>query len=932
MTSKLPGLLLRARFVALVALSSLLFSAALVAQQPTGRITGRVLDAASGQGLPDVGVQVVGTTLGTMSGVDGRFTLPAVPAGTVTLQFRRIGFAPKTVTAIMLEAGTTLEQNVTLAAAAIQLAAQTVTASAERGSVNEALDAQRTATGIVNAITSEQISRSPDSDAAQAVQRVSGVTVQGGRYVFVRGLGERYTTTQLNGTRMPSPEPEKRVVPLDLFPSGLLQTITTTKTFTPDLQGDFSGAQVDIKTREFPARRSMTASLTAGANGSAFGSDVLQAFTVGGESFASTGSKRALPSPLQAYSDQRFPTLNDGDKRNLVNSLRNQWTPGQATGGANTSASLSLGGNDPIFGQRIGYLVSGTYSRTQDVRTDQVRALANRGSTPGETIEFDRFVGETGNIGVLWGGIANFSTLLGGHSRLMFNNTLNRTADNEAKVERGSFEATGLDDVEIRKNQYVERSVRSHQLAAEHQFGERHRFDWFVTTSEVQRDEPDRSEFISSIEPDGTSGATVKRWLNGGNGGAVRTFGSLEETSNEARANYQHTFPAFGRSHSFKVGGLMRSTSRDAQTYSFSISAPTAGQTIRALPPEEIFDGRFANTQNFWEITALSQGGNYDAEDNLAAGFGMVELQLSDRFRFIGGARYENDQLTLNAQSTLGSPIRVERDWSDILPSAALNIKLGDYQSVRLSVARTLARPEYRELSPVASRDVLNADDVQGNADLQRTRILNGDIRWEFYPTEAEILSVGIFAKRFDDPIERVYRAGNSSNRTIVFVNADAADNYGIEFEARKSLGFLGSVLRPVTAFTNLTLMRSEIRLGSQQLAATNADRAMVGQAPYVVNAGMTYTSGSGQTSATVLFNRTGERIDAAGDQPLPDIVVLPRNLLDLSLRFPVLGSLSGRVDLRNLLDAPYEARQGTVVREYYLLGRIAQFGLQWRP
>ncbi|MBL8958995.1 MAG: carboxypeptidase regulatory-like domain-containing protein, partial [Gemmatimonadetes bacterium] len=217
----------------------------------TGRIVGRVIDAASGQGLPDVGIQVVGTTLGTQSGVEGRYTLVNVPAGPITIQLRRLGFQPKSVTGILLEAGKTVEQNVTLEAATITLTAQVVTASAERGSVNEALDAQRVAVGVVSAITSEQISRSPDSDAAQAVQRVSGVTITGGKYVFVRGLGERYTTAQLNGTRIPSPEPEKRVVPLDLFPAGLLQTITTQKTFTPDQQGDFSGAQVDIKTREF---------------------------------------------------------------------------------------------------------------------------------------------------------------------------------------------------------------------------------------------------------------------------------------------------------------------------------------------------------------------------------------------------------------------------------------------------------------------------------------------------------------------------------------------------------------------------------------------------------------------------------------------------------------------------------------------------------
>src|SRR5215204_1207808 len=287
-------LAVRARFigslVAFATIGNLAVARPLSSQQAsadrpaaTGRIVGRILDATTGQGLADVGVQIVGTTLGGMSGVEGRYVVANIPAGTITLPVRRLGYAPKTVTGVLLNAGQTLEQNITMQPASVQLQAMSVTAAAERGSVNEALDQQRTATGIVSSVTAEQITRSPDSDAAQAVQRVSGVTVQDGRYVFVRGLGERYTTTSLNGSRMPSPEPERKVVPLDLFPSGLLQSVTTTKTFTPDQPGDFSGAQVDIRTREFPAQRQYTYSTTLGYNSAAAGSEAPAAPRAGGE-------------------------------------------------------------------------------------------------------------------------------------------------------------------------------------------------------------------------------------------------------------------------------------------------------------------------------------------------------------------------------------------------------------------------------------------------------------------------------------------------------------------------------------------------------------------------------------------------------------------------------------------------------------------------
>jgi hypothetical protein len=209
----------------------------------TGRITGRVVDAKTGSGLAGVTVQVSGTTLGAASGPEGRFVVRAVPAGVAAIIVKRFGFQPKTITDVTVPADAAVEVNVALSVATVQLEAVTVSAASERGTVNEALDRQRNATGIVNAITAEQIGRSPDANAAQAVQRVSGVSIQDGKYVFVRGLGERYTTTSLNGARVPSPETDRKVVPMDVFPAGLVQSVTTSKTFTPDQSGDFAGVQ-----------------------------------------------------------------------------------------------------------------------------------------------------------------------------------------------------------------------------------------------------------------------------------------------------------------------------------------------------------------------------------------------------------------------------------------------------------------------------------------------------------------------------------------------------------------------------------------------------------------------------------------------------------------------------------------------------------------
>lgn len=900
--------------------------------RPVGRIVGRVIDAATGHGISDVGIQVVGTTSGTVSGVDGRFAIPKVGAGTVALRVRRLGYQPKTVTGLEVRPGGTVEQSITLEATTVMLTAQVVTASAERGSVSETLDAQRTATGIVSAVSSEQIAKSPDGDAAQAARRVSGVTVQRGGHVFVRGLGERYTTAQLNGARVPSPDPEKRTVPLDLFPSSLLSTVATSKTFTPDQPGDFSGAQLELRTREFPALRQVTWQFTTGYAPGTTGRTMLQGFTAGGEQLALTGSRRRLPALLRAVGNFEGLQLTQADKNLLVSEFRNAWTPSASSASPNVSTAVGIGGNDPILGLRLGYLLSATYSLAYDRRAEQVRALANRGATPGETIETDRFEGETGSSGVRWGGLANFSTLLGEHTRLMFNNTYSRTADNDARREIGALENEGI-RARIDRMQYVERAMYSTQLGAEHQLGRDHQVDWSATWSTVTRDEPDRTEFVHVIERDTPEGPDVLRWLNSGNAGAVRTFAELDEHSLEGRVNYRLTLPLLGRRHALRVGALYRDTDRDAETRAYSISAPRAGAAVRELAPEALFDGRFFGpADSVFDIVPLSQGGAYAARDELTAGYVMADVGLADRVRLIGGIRYERDRLAVRAISTLGDPVYTTRDWRDALPSLTINVALGDVQNLRLSVSRTLARPEYRELVPIRSRDVLNGDDLEGNPALERTEVRNADLRWEWYPSSGEVVSVAAFAKHFEAPIERVYRAAGASSRFIGFVNAEEAVNYGLEFELRKGLGALHPLLAPLAVFTNLTVMHSAIELGAGRAAATNPERRMVGQAPYVLNLGLAYVSASGGTSATLLFNRVGERIDAAGDQPLPDVIQLPRDVLDFSLRFPIAGAFSGRFDARNLLDSPYHTVQGTVTRESWRTGRVFQAGIVWRP
>lgn len=883
--------------------------------EPTGRIMGQILDRRSGEALPGARIQVVGTSRSVMAGVAGRFQLNELPPGPLTLRVTLIGYGEEQVTDLEVAEGGTTRIEVVLERAAVEVEGITVTARREEGSAVALLGRQRSASGVVNAISAEEISRSPDGDAAAAIRRVSGVTVQDGKYVFVRGLGDRYTTSSLNGARIPSPEPERKVVPLDLFPSGLIQSITTRKTFTPDQPGDFAGASVDIRTPDFPLRQITSLSLSTGFNPDVTGQPLLSGHAVEGEWLAMATGPREIPDAARDYSG----TSSRGDEVNrVVNSFRNAWSVKESTGRLPVSLGLSTGGSSAVLGRTLGYLGSFTYSNSQSGRFDQRRARVGTGET-----ELDRYDGETGTSSVLWGGLLNVSTLLGNHSQIHLNNSYHRSADHEARLERGTDENTQA-HVRLDRLTYVERSVRAHQLAGQHQLGVRHGIDWSVTSSAVSRQEPDRSEFVTWLDPD------VPIWFKDFEG-AVRTFGGLEEGSLQATAEYALRFGRDGAGgHWIRAGASWRRTGRDAWSQGFRIQpffwSPTDERW--QAPPEEFFDGRHASNgdENFLLSRELS-GGSYTAADELLAGFVMGEVRVAERLTLLGGGRVEAYDLDVHSENQLGQPARTERSYLDLLPALSAVVTLTEGQQLRLSASRTLARPEVRELAPITYREVLGGEQVVGNSELERSLIRNLDLRWEWYPAPGEVLSLAVFSKNFDRPVEQRYLA-RSGTDTRTFENARSATNRGIELDAMKGLGSLASSLDAVSVSLNATFVRSLVDTGDD-----TPPRAMVGQAPYVVNLGATYAPEHRDLSATLLYNLVGRRINnaRASGSMVDDVIERPRQLLDLSLRFPILGGASAKLDLENLLDAPYEVVQGSVIRERYRTGRSLSMGVSWR-
>ena len=903
----------------------------LQAQTPNaGRIVGRILNAATGEPIPGAQVTVLGTSIAAVTVWTGQFDLTGVPVGRWSISIRAIGYNPKTVADTDVRPDSTIPLDVSLGAAIVQLEAVTVTAAQERGSVNAALDQQRSSSQIVNAVTAEQMAHSPDGDAGEAVRRVSGVTVQDGKYVFVRGLGERYTTTSLNNARIPSPEPDRKVVPFDLFPSTLLESITTAKTFTPDQPGDFSGAAVNLNTRDFPLRRHASISLAGGANTSATGRDLALAPTVGSEWLGQPGTARRLPAPAQAIQQPSdLAALSSGQINGVIAAFRNAWSarihPGREAGSLGLSVGGHADGRVPL-----GYLGAFTYSTSQDVRRDERRALAVSGGGPGLTRAQNAYFGGTTTASVLWGGLLNLSTRVGPRVTLSTQNTFSVSADNQAIHLAGANEEFAS-DFDITRLTFTQRTMRSNQLSGQVQLGDRHHLDWAVTSSGVRRHEPDRSDlvYLAQVDTAQTTSRPVSWW--GGPRSAVRTFSDLRESGAELAANYRLSFGSPARPHAVKFGADYRSVRRTADARAFDVINNDLSDTERSQPAETIFDGAYAAAGRLLLFLDATSG-RYTATDRLAAGYGQFELSLGERLRLIGGARVEDASLHVQSLTAQGDTASPRLRNVDLLPALALTLRLSATQNLRLSVSQTLSRPEYRELSPVPYADILGGLTVFGNPGLQRALIRNLDARWEWYPGPSEVISVAVFAKQFDHPIEKVIVAQTGAS-ALSFVNATGASNFGVELELRRSLSLLSPGLLPFTVFTNATFMRSRIRPGNDSIASnTSANRPMMGQAGYVVNAGLSYSTPSGRLTATALYNVVGRRIVEVGQQPLPDAYELPRHVVDASAQAQLGSRIALKLDAKNLLDAPYRVVQGTVTRLRYHAGRVVTLGVTLTP
>lgn len=904
----------------------------------TGRIVGRLVDQQTARPVASAQVFLENQSVGGLSGIDGRYMLRQVPPGVHSVVVQMIGYASKTITGIQVEPNGVATLDVALEAAAVALEGVTVEATVETGSTMALLTERRQESIVVDAIGSDQISRSPDGDAAAALKRVPGLSVVDGKFAYVRGLGERYSSTTLNGAPLASPMPDRKVVPLDVVPSDLLESIVTAKSYSPDQPGDYAGGLVELRTKDFPARRIFSVSASSSLNTASTFEDGLR-YAGGGLDFLGfDDGSRALPDLIPTDARVIYPNFSRADLERFGESFSGDWGPTLQSLPPNTSLGLSYGDNLELFSRSLGVLGSLTYSNSFGSRTDMVERVFSASGAADPEIDYG---GQSTTRSVSLGALANLSYEMTPTSRITANVVYNRLMDDEARTYEG-FNLDSNTDQRNHRIRFLAQTLINAQLKGEHRLGflADAKLDWRGAWSRAQRFEPNTREVLYRE----TNGQFL--FENFVSSGSVFHQDLVDDTySGAVDLDVPFTLGVGTRTGTLSLGGFASVKQRDAFTRRFRFLVVPGGRLDRAarsMEPNDLFNAQTIG-DGFELQEATFRPDNYDALEDVYAGYAMVDAQATERTKVMTGLRVESAAQEVAPRDLFDVgldplPAATLEDV-DLLPVANVTFRLGDGMNVRLGVSSTLARPQLRELAPFAFADYAGGYLTVGNPELERARILNFDARWERFFGRGAVVAASGFYKSFDGPIESAVLPSSELLKT--WVNGGTANNYGAELELRSDLGFIAPRLASVSLNSNLTLVRSEVSTpdvirvyipgeGGTDLPVVPKNRALQGQSPYVVNVSLTYASESGRSLASLLFNRFGRRIDAVGGQATPDIFEEARSQLDLVLEQRIRGGAKIKLSAGRLLGNVVTFTQGGDELRSWNAGRTLSLSLGW--
>lgn len=894
----------------------------LFAQQ--GKIIGTINDGEFNEPLAFGAVIVKGTTIGATSDFDGKYELYLDP-GIYTLEFSFVGYSTTEVSDVIVAPNDVSYTDATLYTNSLETVV--ITTSSKRNTESAVLDIQKKSVTMVDGLSLQGIKKTGASDIASAVKSVPGVSVQGGKYVYVRGLGDRYTKSILNGVDIPGLDPDRNTIPMDIFPTNIVDNLIVVKSASAELPADFTGGIVDIVTKDFSSKEEYVVSIGASYNPNMhFNSNYL---TYKGSQSDFLGYDDGMRNrPINRYQ----PIPGTFDNTNVLTTLTNAFNKELSAKKQSSAMNFNLGfstGNQFVVGNdnKLGYQLALSYknnTKFYDGRLDGTFSRNENDTSDNELLATRLTKGDEGINEVLVSALAGLS----------FKTEMSKYRVNFLHIQNGESSAgyfnqqiaqagagSGFEPIVKDALLYTQRSVTNLLLNGHHLLGKNEwSLNWKFSPSFSQV--LDKDHRITPLQVSDNGDYTISPSASSY---PIRIWRTLQEENWVTKVDMSRTMEMFNRPSKIKFGGAYVYKYRD-----FGIDDWTFTTTTNQVENGDA--DNFLAYDNVWTVDSqegthlvygdqFNPNDSYEGEQNIASFYVSTEFNMSKNLKAILGLRTESFKMYYTGQD--GEIIYNSEkfiDEFDAFFSANLIYALNDDSNLRGSYSKTTARPSFKEASASQIFDPITNRLFIGNLNLVPTYIQNIDLRYEWFREQGQTFAFSTFYKSFKDPIEITFF--ESAPDQLTPANLGNAKVYGAEVELRQSLGFFASSLENLRLNINASLIESKLKMSDAEYArrtsqgtlrdgeTVDRNRELQGQSPYLINAGLDYSHNNSGFRAGVFYNVQGKALEVVGTGIIPDVYTKPFQSLDFTLNKAFGESKQSSISLKvkNLLGSKRES------------------------
>ena len=903
-----------------------LFLTSFLSLNAQGTVAGNVLDGEyNNEPMAFANILVKGTTTGTTSDFDGKYQL-SLDAGTYTLIFSFVGYESKEISDIVIKNGQVFDLDVILKSNSLDEIV--ITTSAKRNTENAVLNIQKKSVTLLDGLSAQSIKSSGASNIASAVKSVPGVSVEGGKYVYVRGLGDRYTKTTLNGVDIPGLDPDRNTIQMDVFPTSIIDNIIVIKSAAAEFPADFTGGVVDIITKDFPTKFEASLSLGAGFNPSMHGkSNFLLGNSSSTDFFGYDDNSRSRP--IHRYQNIPGTFDNRGLLTTLTGRFDNQLRAQEETSKPNFDFGFTIGDQFEVGEyNKFGYLASFSYKNSTtfyENRRDGAYSIDANDTSNNELVADRISNGREGINNVLVNGLVGL-TFKTQNSKYRFNVLHIQNGEsaggffNQTVAQGGSGSGSGYEPLTKDAITYTERSVTNVLLNGTHSFGAENdwNFEWKLspTISKVHDLDHRVTPLQQSQSGDYFISASAATF-------PIRIWRFLQEENWAGKVDLSKKYELFGKPAKVKFGGghtyKFRDFSVDDWTFDNNGTSVLNGNPDNILATENLWSRDNTNGTYLISGDIFNPNDAYEGEQHISSTYISNEFNISEKLKTILGLRAEafSSYYTGQDGTDLYDRFKVI-DVYDLFPSANLIYAATEKSNIRTSYYKTTARPSFKEASLSQIFDPITDRLFIGNIDLKPTYVNNFDLRFENFGDGGQMFAVSAFFKDFTDPLEKSFFASAPTQLTIG--NLGSAKVYGAEVEFRKSLGFIAEDLENLKFALNASVTESELSMSEQEYNSRVANardgqtidrkRKLQGQAPFLINSSLNYSNTDLGLQTGLFFNVQGKTLEVVGLGGVPDVYTKPFQSLNFTFNKTFGENKKSSIDIKvsNILGSDRES------------------------